>query len=80
MDSPQTTVVAPADSVALDTQPLNRFHVAAVTFLRARQLQGGARPRVNGGTHKVLHVALLEVLAGAVSWDVGEAVPQQIVP
>jgi DNA-directed RNA polymerase subunit K/omega len=37
---------------------------------RAKQLQNGARPRVDPGSHKLLRVALLEVTAGMISWDV----------
>ena len=48
----------------------NRFHVAAVAFQRAKQLQQGARPRVVPGGHKPATVALLEVLADTVSWTV----------
>lgn len=47
-----------------------RFHLTTLTFHRARQLQGGARPRVPAAGHKLPRVALLEVIAGAVSWDV----------
>lgn len=49
---------------------LNRFHLAALTFQRARQLNSGARPRVDAAGHKLLRVALLEVMAGMISWDV----------
>jgi DNA-directed RNA polymerase subunit K/omega len=59
---------------------LSRFHVASLTFLRARQLHDGARPRVEVGSHKVLHVALLEVLAGAVSWELTDAVAAKVAP
>lgn len=48
----------------------SRFHLAALTFQRARQLQNGARPRLDGAGHKVARIALLEVMAGMVSWDV----------
>lgn len=52
----------------------NRFHLAAVAFLRAKQLQAGARPRVAWGREKLVTLALLEVLADTVSWSVADAV------
>ena len=48
--------------------PLSGFHLVAVVFQRAKQLQNGARPRVEAGDHKATRVALLEVLADTVSW------------
>ena len=49
----------------------NKFRLVVIALQRARQLQGGARPRVdNIGRHKFLWVALQEVMAGQVSWDV----------
>jgi DNA-directed RNA polymerase subunit K/omega len=40
-----------------------------VVFQRAKQLQNGARPRVDAGNHKPTRVALMEVLADTVSWS-----------
>ena len=48
--------------------PLCGFHLVSVVFQRAKQLQNGARPRVEAGDHKATRVALLEVLADTVSW------------
>jgi DNA-directed RNA polymerase subunit K/omega len=48
--------------------PLSGFHLVSVVFQRAKQLQNGARPRVEAGHHKATRVALLEVLADTVSW------------
>lgn len=50
--------------------PLSRFHVVALAFQRAKQLQNGARPRVDAAGHKPTRVALLEVLADTISWTV----------
>jgi DNA-directed RNA polymerase omega subunit len=52
----------------------NRFHLAVVAFLRAKQLQAGARPRVPWNGHKPVTLALREILADAVSWSVEEKV------
>lgn len=46
----------------------SRFHIAALAFQRAQQLKLGARPRVDAGGHKVVTVALMEVLADTISW------------
>ena len=54
---------------------LNNFHIVALTFLRARQLQAGARPRVESASQRPTRVALFEVLSDAVSWSVAEAPP-----
>jgi DNA-directed RNA polymerase subunit K/omega len=50
---------------------LTGFHLVSVVFQRAKQLQNGARPRVDAGDHKPTRVALLEVLADTVSWSAG---------
>jgi DNA-directed RNA polymerase omega subunit len=49
------------------------FHLVRLTSLRAKQLQAGARPRVEPNGDKVLRIALREVLAGLVSWNVDGA-------
>jgi DNA-directed RNA polymerase omega subunit len=55
-----------------DLDPLqDKFRLIVVTFQRAKQLQNGARPRVDPGDHKFARVAMLEVMAGMVSWSVG---------
>jgi DNA-directed RNA polymerase subunit K/omega len=55
----------------LAASPLqNRFQVAAIAFLRAKQLQAGARPRVESRGRKVVTLALLEVIADTISWHV----------
>jgi DNA-directed RNA polymerase subunit K/omega len=41
-----------------------------VAFQRARQLQAGARPRVESASHSPTRLALLEVLADTISWTV----------
>jgi DNA-directed RNA polymerase subunit K/omega len=57
--------------------PLSPFHVAALAFQRARQLQAGARPRVESGSRSPARLAVLEVLADAVSWTV-EPKPEEV--
>ena len=53
-----------------DTRPMgNRFLLSAIAFQRSKQLQQGAVPRVARGRHKSTYIAVLEVLADAVSWS-----------
>lgn len=47
----------------------NKFRLVTLAFQRCKQLQNGARPRVEPGDHKSQRIAMLEVLAGAVSWS-----------
>ena len=67
MDSAGTPTWAPKIST-LSEASLSRFHIAALVFQRARQIQAGARPRVDGAGHRTTRIALLEVLADTVSW------------
>ena len=53
------------------------FQLVRLAALRAKQLQAGARPRVEPNGDKILRVALREVMAGMVSWSVTEA-PVQV--
>lgn len=51
-----------------DHLPLSRFHIATLAFHRAKQLHGGARPRVHVASRLSWRVALLEVEADQVGW------------
>jgi len=68
--SSREVVTPPKPSV---DQAESKFRLVTLTAQRAKQLQNGARPRVDGGDHKFLRVALLEVMAGTVSWSLAEA-------
>jgi len=61
-----TAVAKTAGAATLE----NRFLLSSVAFLRAKQLQCGARPHVEPERHKPTHIALLEVLADTISWSV----------
>jgi DNA-directed RNA polymerase subunit K/omega len=50
------------------------FHLIVVAGQRAKQLTAGARPRIDPGLHRHARVAVLEVMAGLVSWTVTEPV------
>lgn len=58
---------------AAENPPDNKLLVSALAFLRAKQLYSGARPRVEPDGHKATHIAVLEVLANAISWELPEA-------
>ena len=69
-----TPWAAPVNAAGEGIQ-LSAFHIVALTFLRARQLQAGARPRVESESTRPTRVALFEVLSDAVSWSVSEPPP-----
>lgn len=48
----------------------SKFRFITVAAQRAKQLQNGAKPRVETRTRKPTRVAVHEVLAGAVSWEI----------
>jgi DNA-directed RNA polymerase omega subunit len=48
----------------------SKFRLVVLALQRARQLHGGARPRVDAGRHKYLWIAMREVSTGMVSWEV----------
>jgi len=47
----------------------SRFLLSAIAFQRSKQLQQGAVARVERGKHKATYIAVMEVLADAVSWS-----------
>jgi DNA-directed RNA polymerase subunit omega len=50
----------------------SKFRFITVAAQRAKQLQNGAKPRVDVRTRKPTRVAMQEVLHNTVSWDVEE--------
>ncbi|HET7291868.1 MAG TPA: DNA-directed RNA polymerase subunit omega [Vicinamibacteria bacterium] len=48
----------------------SKFRFIAVAAQRAKQLQIGAKPRVETRSRKSTRIAMQEVLAGTVSWEV----------
>ena len=48
----------------------SKFRFITVAAQRAKQLQNGAKPRVEARSRKPTRVAMQEVLAGAVSWEI----------
>ena len=52
----------------------SKFRFITVAAQRAKQIQNGAKPRVESRTRKSTRIAIQEVLAGAVSWEIKEDV------
>jgi DNA-directed RNA polymerase omega subunit len=50
----------------------SKFRFITVASQRAKQLQNGAKPRVEARSRKPTRVAMQEVLANAVSWEFKE--------
>jgi DNA-directed RNA polymerase omega subunit len=67
-----------------DTQQLilpkdvdSKFRFITVASQRAKQLQNGAKPRVDTRSRKSTRVAIEETLAQAISWEVKEEEPKE---
>jgi DNA-directed RNA polymerase omega subunit len=58
----------------------SKFRFITVASQRAKQLQNGAKPRLEVKTRKSTKVAMQEVLAGAVSWEVKDEIPSAAAP
>ena len=54
----------------------SKFQFITVASQRAKQLQNGAKPRVEMRSRKPTRVAMQEVLAGAVSWEMRDTIPE----
>jgi DNA-directed RNA polymerase omega subunit len=79
-----TATIAAASSAPAQPGPggeiQNKFLLVALAFQRSRQLQGGARPRVETEGHKFLWVAMREATIGLVSWEVTPPAAVAVVP
>jgi DNA-directed RNA polymerase subunit omega len=58
----------------------SKFRFITVAAQRAKQVQNGAKPRVEARSRKPTRVAIEEVLANAVSWEMREEPPKPAVP
>ena len=58
----------------------SKFAFITVAAQRAKQIQNGAKPRVDVKTRKPTRVAMQEVLAHAVSWEMTEVIPPAPAP
>ena len=48
----------------------SKFRFITVAAQRAKQIQNGAKPRVEARSRKPTRIAMQEVLAEAVSWEI----------
>ena len=55
----------------------SKFRFITVAAQRAKQLQSGAKPRVDVRSRKPTRIAIDEVLARAVSWEVKDEKPEE---
>lgn len=62
------------NNLVLPREVDSKFRFIAVSAQRAKQLQNGAKPRVESRSRKSTRIAMEEVLAGAVSWELREDV------
>ena len=58
----------------------SKFRFITVASQRAKQIQNGAKPRVDARSRKPTRIAMQEVLAEAVSWDMKDEVPPPAPP
>ena len=56
-------------NVPLNKDLDSKFRFITVAAQRAKQLQAGAKPRVEAKSRKPTRIAMSEVVAGAVSWE-----------
>jgi len=70
MSLPVPVITPAAISNARTALPLGPFHVASLAFQRAKQLKGGAAPRVDSHYRSPTRLAQVEVLADTISWTV----------
>jgi DNA-directed RNA polymerase subunit omega len=48
----------------------SKFRFITVAAQRAKQLQNGAKPRIEVRSRKPTRIAMHEVLAGTISWEI----------
>ena len=53
----------------------SKFRFITVAAQRAKQLQSGAKPRVDTRSRKSTRIAVEETIAGTVSWEVRDKLP-----
>jgi DNA-directed RNA polymerase subunit omega len=51
----------------------SKFRFITVAAQRSKQIQNGAKPRVETRSHKSTRIAMQEVLANAVSWELADS-------
>jgi DNA-directed RNA polymerase subunit omega len=54
----------------------SKFRFITVAAQRAKQLQSGAKPRVDSRSRKATRIAVEETIAGTVSWELTDELVQ----
>lgn len=54
----------------------SKFRFITVAAQRAKQLQSGAKPRVDSRSRKSTRIAVEETIAGTVSWELRDELPE----
>jgi DNA-directed RNA polymerase subunit omega len=67
-----------ANSLILPKDVDSKFRLITVAAQRSKQIQNGAKARVETRSRKSTRVAIQEVLAGAISWELTEAVAKTL--
>ncbi len=62
------------NSLILPREVESKFRFIVVAAQRAKQVQNGAKPRVETHSRKPTRVAMAETLANAVSWELKDEV------
>ena len=57
----------------------SKFRFITVAAQRAKQLQGGAKPRVETRSRKPTRIAVEEAVAGTISWEILDELPVPVV-
>lgn len=60
----------PMTHVILTKDVDSKFRFITVAAQRAKQIQNGAKPRIEAKSRKPTRIAMHEVLAGAISWEI----------
>ena len=69
-----------ANNLILPKDVDSKFRLITVAAQRSKQIQNGAKARVETRSRKSTRVAIQEVLAGAVSWEVVDPVVKAEAP
>lgn len=67
------------NSLILPREVESKFRFIVVAAQRAKQVQNGAKPRVETRSRKPTRIAMAETLANAVSWELMAEIPRPVV-
>jgi DNA-directed RNA polymerase subunit omega len=67
------------NSLILPREVESKFRFIVVAAQRSKQIQNGAKPRVDTRSRKPTRIAMAETLANAVSWELMAEIPRPVV-